>query len=89
MECSSLLQTRQAARTKRLSVERVLNVMVQDQDPRLTSVRHGLALPQMVLTWFLCSHFTRPGEILTKGFDIFLDFGQKLALIAVIGEVSR
>ena len=33
-KCLSVLQTRQAARTKRLSVERVLNVLVQDQDPR-------------------------------------------------------
>ena len=34
----------------------------------------------------LCSYFTRQGEVFTKEFDIFLDFGHTSALVAMIGE---
>ena len=33
----------------------------------------------------LCSYFTRQGEVFTKEFDIFLDFGHTSALVAMIG----
>uniref|UniRef100_A0A7S1A359 Transmembrane protein n=1 Tax=Noctiluca scintillans TaxID=2966 RepID=A0A7S1A359_NOCSC len=43
----------------------------------------------LVLTWFLCSYFTRRRETVSKEFDIFLDFGHALALVAMIGALLR
>jgi len=43
----------------------------------------------LVLTWFLCSYFTRRREVFTNEFDIFLDFGHALALVAMIGALLR
>ena len=41
----------------------------------------------LVLTWFLCSNFTRRREAFTNQFDIFLDFGHTLALVAMLGAL--